>query len=92
MTDYTYDAAGELLTTTTGAGTATAATTSNCYDPDGDKTATVARRRQHVLGCRLRDLVALSDLVAYQTGYAYDSLGELVSQTRPRPVPPPMGR
>ena len=42
VTAYTYDAAGELLTTTTGSGTAAAATTSNCYDPNGDKTARVA--------------------------------------------------
>jgi YD repeat-containing protein len=42
VTAYTYDDAGEPLTTTTGYGTATAATTSSCYDPNGSVTATVA--------------------------------------------------
>ena len=83
VTDYTYDAADQLLTTTTGAGTATAAATSTCYDPDGDKTATVPGdgNTSGVAACSSSSPYDTSS--AYQTTYSYDSLGELVTQTAP---------
>jgi RHS repeat-associated protein len=83
VTAYTYDAAGELLTTTTGSGTGTAATTSYCYDPDGDKTASVAPdgNTSSVATCSSSSPYETSS--GYQTGYSYDSLGEMVTQTRP---------
>ena len=83
VTTYTYDAANELLTTTTGYGTDTAATTSNCYDPDGNKTATVPGdgNTSSVASCSSSSPYQTSS--SYQTGYSYDSIGELVSETRP---------
>jgi len=91
VTDYTYDADGELLTTTTGAGTATAATTSNCYDPDGDKTATVPGdgNTSSVASCATSWPYQTSS--PYQTAYEYDSLGELLSQTAPATAAAPYG-
>ena len=76
VTAYTYDAAGELLTTTTGAGTVTAATTSYCYDPDGNKTASVAPdgNTSSVAACSgsspYDDLVVLSDRTTATTRWA----------------------
>jgi RHS repeat-associated protein len=83
VTDYTYDAAGELLTTTTGAGTATAATTSSCYDPNGNKSASVAPdgNTSSVAVCSGSSPYETSS--SYQTGYSYDSLGEVVTKTAP---------
>jgi RHS repeat-associated protein len=83
VTEYSYDNAGELLTQTTGHGTAAAATTSYCYDPDGNKTATVPpdANTSTVASCATSSPYQTSS--AYQTGYAYDSLGELVSKTTP---------
>ena len=53
VTDYTYDADGELLTTTSGYGTASASTMSTCYDPDGNASATVAPDGKFGEGCLL---------------------------------------
>jgi len=50
VTDDVYDVAGELLTTTTGAGTVTAATTCTCYDLGRDPDRHGAGRRQHEFG------------------------------------------
>ena len=65
VTDYTYDAAGELLDDhDPGPARPTAATTSYCYDPDGDKTATRGPRRQHrPRSPACSDVVALRDIV-----------------------------
>jgi RHS repeat-associated protein len=83
VTNYTYDAAGELLTTTTGFGTTAAATTSSCYDPDENMTATVAAdgNTSSVASCSTSSPYETSS--SYQTGYSYDSLGELITQTAP---------
>lgn len=91
VTDYTYDAADQLLTTTTGAGTGTAATTSNCYDPDGDKTATVPGdgNTSGVATCSTSSPYQTSS--SYQTAYSYDSLGELVTKTAPATSAAPSG-
>jgi len=83
VTDYVYDESGQLLAVTTGAGTTAASTTSYCYDPDGEKTATVPPdgNTSGVASCSSSSPYQTSS--AYQTGYSYDSLGELVSKTRP---------
>ena len=92
VTDYTYDDANQLLTTTTGAGTASAATTSNCYDPDGNKTATVPgdSNTSGVATCGTTSPYETSS--SYQTGYSYDSLGELVAKTAPATTAAPSGQ
>jgi YD repeat-containing protein len=92
VTDYTYDATNQLLTTTTGAGTATASTTSTCYDPDGDKTATVPgdSNTSSVASCGSSSPYETSS--SYQTGYSYDSLGELVTKTAPATSAAPSGQ
>ena len=92
MTVYTYDAAGELLTTTTGVFTATAATTSYCYDPNGDKTASVAPdgNTSAVATCSGSSPYGTSS--SYQTAYSYDSLGELVTKTAPATSAAPSGQ
>jgi RHS repeat-associated protein len=83
VTKDAYDDAGELLTQTAGYGTAAASTTSYCYDPEGDKTATVPPdgNTSSVANCSSSSPYQTSS--AYQTGYSYDSLGELASVTRP---------
>jgi RHS repeat-associated protein len=83
LTVFTYDAAGELLSTTTGALTGAAATTSYCYDPNGDKTASVAPdgNTSSVATCSTSSPYGTSS--SYQTAYSYDSLGELVTKTAP---------
>ena len=92
VTDYTYDAANQLLTTKTGAGTATAATTSTCYDPDGNKTATVPGdgNTSGVTTCATSSPYETSS--SYQTGYSYDSLGELATKTAPATTAAPSGQ
>jgi RHS repeat-associated protein len=83
VTVYSYDDAGQLLTVTTASGTSDAATTSYCYDPDGNKTATVSPdgNTSGVAACAGSSPYETSS--PYQTGYSYDSLGELVSKARP---------
>ncbi len=92
VTDYTYDAANQMLTTTTGAGTATAATASTCYDHDGEKTATVPgdSNTSGVATCGTTSPYETSS--AYQTGYSYDSLAELVTKTAPATTAAPSGQ
>ena len=91
VTEYTYDTANELLTTTTGYGTATAATTSSCYDPDGEVTATVPGdgNVSSVAACSGTSPYQTSS--NYQTAYLYDSLGEVVTQTAPATTAAPSG-
>jgi RHS repeat-associated protein len=83
-TAYTYDDAGQLVTQTQeGSDGSAASTTSYCYDPDGEKTATVPPEgnTSSVTACSTSAPYQTSS--PYQTGYSYDSLGELVSKTRP---------
>src|SRR5262249_32928237 len=60
-----------------------AATTSYCYDPNGNKTAVVAPdgNTSSVASCSASSPYETSS--SYQTGYSYDSLGEPVTITRP---------
>ena len=92
VTAYSYDVADELTSVTKGSGTADASTTSYCYDPNGDKTATVAPdgNTSGVAACATSAPYQTSS--AYQTGYTYDSLGELVSETRPATTAAPSGQ
>jgi trimeric autotransporter adhesin len=91
VTTYTYDAANELTSVTIASGTSTASTTSYCYDPDGDKTASVPGdgNTSGVASCSTSSPWQTSS--AYQTGYSYDSLGELVSKTTPATSAAPDG-
>ena len=84
VTSYSYDAAGELLTSEEhGSDGSVDSITSYCYDPDGDKTATVAPdgNRTGLASCSSSAPYQTSS--AYQTGYTYDSLGEVLSKTTP---------
>lgn len=83
ITHYTYDAANQLATATTGFGTTAASTTAYCYDPDGEKTAIVAPdgTTSGIPSCSTTSPYETSS--SYQTGYSYDSLSERVSRTRP---------
>jgi RHS repeat-associated protein len=92
LTTYSYNAAHQLLATTSGSGTTAASTTSTCYDPDGYVTATVPGdgNTSGVTDCTSSSPWQTSS--AYQTGYSYDSLGELVSETRPETSAAPSGQ
>ena len=83
--DDTYDLAGHLLTQTTTTGSSAPSTTSNCYDPDGDTTATVPGigNASGVAACGTSSPWGTSS--SYQTSSSYDSAGELVSTTTPPP-------
>ncbi len=92
VTNYTYDAAGQLLTTTVGAGTASAATTSYCYDPNGNKTASVAADGNVSALTTCATSSPYQTTSSYQTGYEYDSLGELVTEDAPATSAAPSGQ
>jgi len=92
VTSYTYDAAGRLLTTTVGSGTASAATTSYCYDPNGDKTASVAADGNVSAVATCATSSPYQTTSPNQTGYQYDSLGELVTQDAPATSAAPSGQ
>ncbi|MGO8862227.1 MAG: RHS repeat-associated core domain-containing protein, partial [Acidimicrobiales bacterium] len=85
ITTSTYDLAGHLLTQTTTTGSSAPSTTSNCYDPDGDTTATVPGigNASGVAACGTSSPWGTSS--SYQTSSSYDSAGELVSMTSPPP-------
>ena len=92
VTDYTYDAAGNLLTTTVGVGTTSAATTSYCYDPDENRTAVVAADGNVTTVATCSTSSPYQTSSSYQTGYKYDSLGELVTQVAPVTTAAPSGQ
>jgi RHS repeat-associated protein len=92
VTDYTYDAAGNLLTTTVGAGTSSAAITSYCYDSDENKTAVVAADGNVSTVATCSTSAPFQTSSSYQTGYKYDSLGELVTQDAPATTSAPSGQ
>ena len=92
VTDFTYDAAGNLLTTTVGAGTSSAAITSYCYDPDENKTAVVAADGNVSTVATCSTSLPYQTSSPYQTGYKYDSLGELVTQDAPATTAAPSGQ
>jgi RHS repeat-associated protein len=94
----TYTTAGELATQTTGSGTPAASTTSFCYDPNGDKTTTVAPdgNTSGVAACQTASPWAVSSSsfptqASFQTTASYDSASELVSTTSPATAAAPSG-
>ena len=98
VTTDTYNPAGELATQTTGSGTSAAATSSYCYDPDGDLTSTVAPdgNTSGTAPCQASSPWAVSPgsypaQAASQTTASYDSSAEAVSSTSPATAAAPSG-
>jgi RHS repeat-associated protein len=93
-TAYTYDNAGDVLTVTTqGADGSNASMTSYCYDPDGERTATVAPDGNTSLTpAACSGSSPYQTTSSYQSGYTFDSLGETVSRTRPATTASPDGQ
>lgn len=94
VTLYNYDAAGRLVATSTGTGSTALAVTSYCYDPDGDRTATVppdgnSSASVETDGLTLTGYTSCSTSSpyqtssSYQTAYTYDSTGDLLTDTVP---------
>lgn len=84
LTFYTYDADGDVLSVEKHGSDATAdSITSYCYDPDGDRTASVAPDGNLGGTAACAGGAPYQTTSAFQTGYAYDSLGEVVSKTTP---------
>jgi RHS repeat-associated protein len=84
ITADTYDSDGQLSSETTGYGTSTATTTVYCYDANGDKTAVIP-------GDGDVSPATCGSSSPYETTYAYDSAGELASQTTPATLMDPSG-
>ena len=95
VTIDTYNTAGELASETTGYGTSAAATTSFCYNPEGQQTASVAPdgNANSTAPCETSSPWTIGSLAqaAYQTTYSYDSVGEKVSTTTPATSAAPNG-
>jgi RHS repeat-associated protein len=98
VTHDTYNSAGELAAQTTGYGTSVAATTSYCYDPDGDRTSVVMPdgNTAGTAACETSSPWIVSSgsfpaQAAYQTTSGYDSAGNLVSTTSPATSAAPAG-
>jgi RHS repeat-associated protein len=93
-----YNSAGDLASRTTGYGTLVASTTSYCYDPDENVTATVMPdgNTSAIASCETTSPWAVSahsypTQAAYQTTSSYDSADELVSSTSPATTAAPSG-
>ena len=92
VTAYNYDAAGEVETVVVEGGTSSASLTQYCYDPDGDKTAMVAPDGYSSISGGCESSYPYQTTSPYQTGYFYDSIGELASQTAPATTAAPSGQ
>ena len=92
VTFYTYNNLNQLTATTTGYGTSAATTTSSCYDPNGDVTATVPGdgNTSGVVACS--SSAPYQTTSPYQTGYSFDSLGQMVTQSAPATSAAPSGQ
>jgi RHS repeat-associated protein len=97
----TYDAADELVASSTGTGSSLAVT-SYCYDPDGNETAVVppdgnTGASVEPGGLILTGYASCSSsspyetTSPYQTGYTHDSTGNLLTRTRPATAAAPSG-
>jgi RHS repeat-associated protein len=86
VTTTTYDLAGQTTTMTTGFGTSASATSSACYDPDGEQTATVpgTGNSSGVVACGTTSPWTTSS--TYQSTSSYDSVGEVVGTVAPPPA------
>ncbi len=98
VTTSHYNGADELSSVTTGSGTSAAATTSSCYDPNGDETSAVYAdgNTSGIAACETASPWVISSSphptqAAYQTTYGYDSVGEQVSTTTPATTAAPAG-
>jgi RHS repeat-associated protein len=98
VTVNTYTSAGQLASQTVGFGTSAASTTSYCYDPDGNKTSVVSPdgNMSGTAPCQTSYPWTVSVAVgptqaSYQTIYAHDSAGEIVSTTTPATAAAPNG-
>jgi YD repeat-containing protein len=98
VTQSTYNTANELVTQTTGYGTAAASTVSYCYDPDGDTTSVVMPdgNTAGTAACQTSSPWVVSATASpaqasYQTTSGYDSAGQLVSSTSPATTAAPSG-
>jgi RHS repeat-associated protein/uncharacterized repeat protein (TIGR02059 family) len=92
VTTYTYTNADELTSITKASGTSAASTTSYCHDPNRDKTASVEPdgNTSGITSCS--NSPPYQTASSYQTAYNYDTLGELVSETRPATSAAPSGQ
>ena len=81
----TYDLAGQPAAQTTGFGTSTPMTTTNCYDPSGEQTATVpgSGNSSGLVPCQTAAPWQTSSV--QQTATTYDSVGDLLSTFSPPP-------
>ncbi len=98
VTVDTYDSAGNLASETTGFGSSAAATTSYCYDPNGDHTSVVYPdgNTSGVAQCQSAspwtvNSTAFSMQAGYQTTLSYDSAAELLATTTPATTVAPTG-
>jgi RHS repeat-associated protein len=98
VTVNSYNADGQLTSTTTGYGTSAASTVSSCYDPDGNQTAAIAAdgNVNGVAPCETSSPWTVSPSsyptqAAYQTTKSYNSVGQLVSTTSPATAAAPNG-
>jgi RHS repeat-associated protein len=98
VTRNTYNAAGALTSVTTGYGTSVSATTSYCYDPDGNRTSVVAAdgNTSGTAPCEVSSPWVVSSAAhpaqaAYQTTSSYNSANGLVSTTAPATSAAPNG-
>jgi RHS repeat-associated protein len=85
-TEYTYDASGHVLTTTTLAGTPDAATTTFTYEPTFFQLATITDPLQHTWTMGYDghgNLASASDPLSHQTTVAMDTAGHVTSTTDP---------
>ena len=98
VTVDTYTPAGQIASETTGYGTSSVATTTYCYDPNGNKTG-VVYGDGNTSGAALCESSspwvvsssAYPTQASYQTTYSYDSVGEQVSTTTPATTAAPSG-
>ncbi|HVB45079.1 MAG TPA: RHS repeat-associated core domain-containing protein [Streptosporangiaceae bacterium] len=98
VTVGTYNSEGQLASETTGYGTSAASTVSYCYDPAGHTTSVVYAdgNTSGVAECETTSPWVINSSsyptqASYQTTYSYDSVGELVSVTRPATSAAPSG-
>ncbi len=98
VTADAYNSDGDLTSQTTGSGTPAAAKVSYCYDPNGDTTSMVYAdgNVNGTASCETSSpwevsATAYPTQAGFQTTYAYDSAGDLISTTTPPTAAAPSG-